>query len=96
LFAGCIIYAETKISSNAKRAMLRLTRKQLEQYNGTNQERILIAYQKRIYDVSRSELFLFGMHYEHQAGEDLTRELGDAPHGEEVFEKFEVVGELID
>jgi predicted heme/steroid binding protein len=35
-----------------------------------------------------------GKHYEHWAGQDLTAELGDAPHTEKVFEKFEAIGQL--
>jgi predicted heme/steroid binding protein len=36
-----------------------------------------------------------GKHYEHWAGQDLTDELSAAPHNENVFDKFEVVGELV-
>lgn len=32
--------------------------------------------------------------YDHSAGKDLTPELGDAPHGEEVFVEMPLVGEL--
>jgi predicted heme/steroid binding protein len=35
-----------------------------------------------------------GKHYEHWAGQDLTEELGEAPHTEKVFEKFEAIGQL--
>jgi predicted heme/steroid binding protein len=35
-----------------------------------------------------------GKHYEHWAGQDLTEELGEAPHTEKVFEKFEAIGHL--
>ena len=37
-----------------------------------------------------------GQHYEHWAGQDLTDELKDAPHGDKVFTKFRIIGELID
>jgi predicted heme/steroid binding protein len=36
-----------------------------------------------------------GKHYEHWAGQDLTKELKDAPHNENVFDKFEPIGYLI-
>ena len=35
-----------------------------------------------------------GKHYEHWAGQDLTDELKDAPHNENVFDKFKVIGTL--
>lgn len=73
--------------------MMKLTKKELKIKNGIN-GKILIAYKNKIYDVSGSELFKFGLHFNHEAGEDLTELLKDAPHGEEVFEKFPVVGEL--
>jgi predicted heme/steroid binding protein len=34
------------------------------------------------------------MHYEHWAGQDLTAELADAPHLDNVFDKFECIGIL--
>lgn len=34
------------------------------------------------------------MHYEHWAGQDLTHELVDAPHTDEVFSKFVAIGKL--
>ena len=47
-----------------------------------------------IYDVSRSKLWRAGKHYEHWAGQDLTDELKDAPHNENVFDKFKIIGML--
>ena len=70
------------------------TRSQLALRNGQDKPEIWIAYQKIIYDVSESRLWFNGKHYEHWAGQDLTDELKDAPHTEEVFQKFSVVGKL--
>ena len=67
---------------------------QLALRNGQDKPEVWIAYQGKIYDVSKSRLWLRGKHYEHWAGQDLTDELKDAPHTEKVFEKFEVVGLL--
>ncbi|MNL83415.1 hypothetical protein D3C87_2110550 [compost metagenome] len=47
-----------------------------------------------IYDVTSSRLWRNGHHYEHWAGQDLTKELGDAPHTERVFERFNVIRKL--
>ncbi len=71
------------------------TKSQLALRNGQDKEEIWVAYQGKIYDVTESRLWKNGKHYEHWAGQDLTNELPDAPHTEKVFEKFEVVGELM-
>lgn len=70
------------------------TRSQLALRNGQDRPEIWCAYEGRIYDVSTSRLWRNGKHYEHWAGQDLTPELEDAPHNENVFDKFEVVGIL--
>jgi len=72
------------------------TRRQLALRNGQEKEDIWIAYKGLIYDVTASRLWRAGKHYEHWAGQDLTEELGDAPHTESVFEKFLVIGRLKD
>ena len=71
------------------------TKSQLALRNGQDRPEIWCAYNNLIYDVSSSRLWLKGKHYEHWAGQDLTKELqNDAPHNENVFDKFEVVGIL--
>jgi predicted heme/steroid binding protein len=70
------------------------SKQQLALRNGQDKPEIWIAYQGQIYDVSTSRLWKRGMHYEHWAGQDLTDELEDAPHTEQVFEKFQVIGQL--
>ena len=71
------------------------TKNQLALRNGQDRPEIWVAYQGRIYDVSRSRLWRRGQHYEHWAGQDLTPELdGDAPHHATVFDNFPVVGLL--
>ena len=62
--------------------------------NGQDKPEIWVAYKGMIYDVSRSRLWRAGKHYEHWAGQDLTEELGDAPHNENVFDKFKIIGML--
>jgi predicted heme/steroid binding protein len=72
------------------------TRAQLALRNGQDRPEIWCAYQGLIYDVGSSRLWRNGKHYEHWAGQDLTKELEkDAPHTEKVFDKFKVVGKLI-
>jgi len=71
-----------------------ITRSQLALRNGQDKPEIWVAYKQLVYDVSRSRLWRNGKHYEHWAGQDLTDELPDAPHTEQVFDKFPVIGRL--
>lgn len=69
--------------------------KELKQFDGSDPSRpVYIAYNGKVYDVTGNPLFIDGMHFEHYSGEDLTDFIADAPHGEDVFEKLTVVGEL--
>lgn len=71
------------------------TAQQLALRNGQDKPDIWVAYKGLIYDVTTSRLWKKGMHYEHWAGQDLTEELGNAPHTEKVFEKFQAIGHLV-
>lgn len=70
------------------------TKQQLALRNGQDKDLIWVAFEGKIYDVTASRLWRNGKHYEHWAGQDLTAEMADAPHAEQVFEKFKVVGLL--
>jgi predicted heme/steroid binding protein/uncharacterized membrane protein len=63
--------------------------------NGAAGAPVLIAFRGKVYDVSGSSLWAGGDHMGlHRAGHDLTGEFPDAPHGEEVFERYPQVGVL--
>ena len=70
------------------------TKIQLALRNGQDKPQIWIAFEGNIYDVTTSRLWIGGKHYEHWAGQDLTDELKDAPHGINVFDRFELIGKL--
>ncbi len=71
--------------------MKKMTKQELSKYNGKNG-----AYQGKIYDVSESFLWKNGKHQVfHQAGEDLTDALKDAPHGQDMLERVPLIGILI-
>ena len=70
------------------------TRSQLALHNGQDKSTIYIAFQGQVYDVTTSRLWRNGQHYQHWAGQDLTAELEEAPHGAQVFERFTCVGTL--
>lgn len=67
---------------------------QLALRNGQDKPLVWVAYKGLIYDVTTSRLWREGKHYEHWAGQDLTDELPDAPHTDQVFDKFKPVGRL--
>ena len=67
---------------------------QLALRNGQDKPQVWIAYKGIVYDVTQSRLWREGKHYEHWAGQDLTHELPDAPHTDEVFARFKAIGRL--
>jgi len=79
----------------SKKLLPKYSLSQLALRNGQDREEIWCAYKGLIYDVSRSKLWRDGKHYEHWAGQDLTDEFADAPHTTNVFDKFDIVGEIL-
>jgi len=76
-------------------SMKEFTKEQLSQFNGKNGAPAYIAYKGKVYDVSDSFLWKDGNHQVlHDAGQDLSAAMGQAPHGEDVLERFPVVGIL--
>ncbi len=74
--------------------MKKFTEEELKEYDGSQPDQpIYLAYGGKVYDVTKSPLFQEGIHFEHYAGMDLTEYLDGAPHGDEVLDEFEVVGE---
>ena len=74
------------------------TERELQKYDGTRGQRVYIAYDGIIYDVTEAALWRTGQHQDlHFSGVDLTRSLRKAPHGTEVFSRPGVrpVGRLI-
>jgi predicted heme/steroid binding protein len=73
------------------------TRSELASYNGRDGRPVYVAFGGRVYDVTSSPLWSEGEHqFAHAAGDDLTDDMGFAPHGEEVLARFQVVGTLRD
>jgi predicted heme/steroid binding protein/uncharacterized membrane protein len=71
----------------------KFTPAELAAHAGAPGQSVYIAFQGKVYDVSDSSLWKGGQHMgRHGAGADLTSEFADAPHGEEVFERYPQVG----
>ncbi|MBI5562391.1 MAG: cytochrome B5 [Deltaproteobacteria bacterium] len=68
---------------------------ELKKHDGSSPELpIYFAYKGKVYEVTKSPLFIEGMHFEHFAGCDLTDYMADAPHDDEVMAELTVVGEF--
>ena len=72
-----------------------MTSEELLSFNGKDGKPGYIAFQGKVYDVSKSPLWSKGLHMNrHPSGKDLTGEISAAPHGTEVFERYPQVGVL--
>jgi predicted heme/steroid binding protein len=71
------------------------SKEELARHNGKNGAPAYVAYKGKVYDVSGSFLWKNGRHQVlHNAGEDLTDSLEQAPHSGEMLERFPVIGTL--
>ena len=76
--------------------MVDLTLDELEKYNGKNGNPAYLVFKGVIYDVSDSTWFTDGEHMGiHFCGQDLTEEISQAPHDEDVFSDIKKIGQLI-
>lgn len=68
---------------------------ELRKYDGKEGRPAYLAWNGNVYDITSSDQWTDGEHYGmHAAGNDLTDAVAGAPHGEEVLERFKVVGVL--
>jgi len=74
----------------------RFTLEELKRYDGRDGKQAYIAYKGKVYDVTESDFWTNGDHQGlHEAGKDLTGDIGLAPHGEETLERVKLVGVLV-
>jgi predicted heme/steroid binding protein len=75
--------------------MKSFSKEELARYNGKNGAPAYIAYKGKVYDASNSFQWKNGRHQViHNAGEDLTDSLEQAPHGVEMLERLPMIGIL--
>ena len=68
---------------------------ELATFNGKDGKPVYIAFEEKVYDVSKSPLWSKGIHMNrHPSGKDLSGEISAAPHGPEVLERYLQVGVL--
>ena len=75
--------------------MKEITPEELVTFNGKERTPVYIAFEGKVYDVSKSPLWSKGLHMNrHPSGKDLSGEISAAPHGPEVLERYPQVGIL--
>jgi predicted heme/steroid binding protein/uncharacterized membrane protein len=75
--------------------MKEFTAEELTSFNGKDSRPVLIAFQGKVFDVTKSPLWTKGLHMNrHLSGKDLAGEISAAPHGTEVLERYPQVGVL--
>lgn len=75
--------------------MKEFTSEELLTFNGKDGKPVYIAFEGKVYDVSKSSLWSSGLHMNrHPSGKNLTGEISAAPHGPEVVERHPQVGIL--
>jgi predicted heme/steroid binding protein len=73
------------------------TARELAKYNGKKGKPAYVGYKGRVYDVTGSFHWKEGRHWVlHDAGLDLTDQMKEAPHFDDLLLKFAVVGQLSD
>jgi predicted heme/steroid binding protein len=69
--------------------------KELKQFDGKKGRPAYVGHKGFVYDVSGSFHWKNGTHWVvHQAGQDLTKEMENAPHFDDLLLKFDKVGRL--
>jgi predicted heme/steroid binding protein/uncharacterized membrane protein len=81
--------------SCGRKDMKEITSEELVLFNGKDGKPVYIAFQGKVYDVSKSPLWSKGLHMNrHPSGKDLTGAISAAPHGTEILERYPQVGVL--
>ena len=67
---------------------------ELKKYNGQNGNPAYVAVDGTVYDVTIANQWNNGSHHGLTAGQDLSKEIKNAPHGTSVLQGLPVVGKL--
>lgn len=75
--------------------MKEFTSEELLSCDGKESKPVYIAFEGKVYDVSKSPLWSKGTHMNrHPSGKNLSGEISAAPHGPEVLERYPQIGTL--
>ena len=82
-------------SSSATTSSKDMTLDELKKYNGKNGNPAYVAVNGTIYDVTNAKGWRNGAHKNGVvAGVDLTKVIGDSPHGDSVLKDLPVIGKI--
>jgi predicted heme/steroid binding protein len=74
-----------------------ITRQDLRMFDGRFKRPTYVGYLGKIYDVSESRYWSNGQHFfRHYSGQDLTRQLQDAPHNEPNILRMPLAGQIME
>lgn len=87
--------SQTNTKSSTSIAAKDLTLTQLTKYNGKNGNAAYVAVDGTIYDVTNAKGWSNGEHKNGiTAGKDLSKEIGNSPHGKDVLKNLPIIGKL--
>ncbi|UCF31431.1 MAG: cytochrome B5 [bacterium] len=72
--------------------MKTFTREELAKFDGLEGRKPYVAYLGKVYDMTGMAESEHGDHFGHPFGLDLTDEMDEAPHGDNVIFEYPVVG----
>lgn len=75
---------------------MEFTLEELSKYDGKDGNQAYIAVDGIVYDVTDHPSWNEGMHSGVEAGQDITQQLKEAPHGESKLDGLKVVGKIVE
>jgi arsenite oxidase small subunit len=79
--------------NSSERRLKNFSQKELETFDGKEGRPFYIVFRGKIYDLSKSQLWIQGTHMgTHTRNENLAETIKTAPHNEEMLERFPIVG----
>ncbi len=94
-FKISLVFGEALMSENKSTDKRNFTSKDLETFDGQEGHPLYIVFKGQIYDLSNSKLWIKGEHMGvHTRTENLAETIKAAPHGENMLERFPVIGRL--
>lgn len=94
LLAGCGSSEEDIEDSPIVEELPLMTMDEVSENDGLDGRNAYVVVDGIVYDVTESSAWPDGNHNENQAGQDLTQELEDGPHGAEKLDNVTAVGRI--
>lgn len=92
--SGCASSEEEMGATPAVEELPMMTMDEVSENDGLDGRDAYVVVDGIVYDVTESSAWPDGVHNENQAGQDLTQELEDGPHGAENLENVTAIGRI--